>query len=145
MPTLPRLTPRLVVDRPDEAIAFYQTAFGARLIERFADPHGAVVHAALDLGGPILALTQADPVSHNHAAPALGGSPVILTLEVDDVDAVVAAFLEAGGETVFPLDDRFYGKRDGRFRDPFGHLWMLATPIEDLSAEEIELRMAGGG
>lgn len=145
MPQIPSLTPRLIVADADAAIAFYRSALGARLVERYADGSGTVVHAALDLGGPILALAEADPEGHNPAPGSLGGTPVILNLLVEDVDAIVAAFLAQGGETVIPLADRFYGHREGRFRDPFGHLWILSAIVEALTPAEIEARMTGGG
>jgi len=145
MPPIPSLTPRLIVADADAAIGFYQSALGARLVERYADGSGTVVHAALDLGGPILALAEPDPEGHNRAPGSLGGTPVILNLLVEDVDAMVAAFLAQGGEAVIPLADRFYGHREGRFRDPFGHLWILSAIVEALTPAEIEARMTGSG
>jgi uncharacterized glyoxalase superfamily protein PhnB len=49
--------------------------------------------------------------------------------------------IEAGAAIVFPIDDQFYGKREGRLRDPFGHLWIISQPLEELLAEEIQARM----
>lgn len=135
------LTPRLIVDGADRAIAFYRAAFDANLIERYADPDGHVAHAALSLHGAVVALADARAEWRNVPPHDLGGSPVILNLLVPDVDTVVDRFLAAGGETVFPLADQVYGHREGRFRDPFGHLWMLTTIVERLSADEIAARM----
>ncbi|MGW3493063.1 VOC family protein [Streptomyces sp. NPDC001020] len=59
-------------------------------------------------------------------APAdIGGSPVLIELEVDDPDAVGARMSANGAEVVVPIENRPYGKRSGRVRDPFGHLWIL--------------------
>ncbi|HJL00388.1 MAG TPA: VOC family protein [Polyangiaceae bacterium LLY-WYZ-15_(1-7)] len=139
-----RLTTRLIVKGADAALAFYREVFGAELLERYVEPEGgAVVHAALRLeGGTILALAEANPGWENRSPEGLGGSPVILSLEVDDVDGLGARMVEAGAEVVFPIADQFYGKREGRLRDPFGHLWILSTTTEELSPEEIERRMA---
>lgn len=140
----PQLTPRLVVAGADAAIDFYQRVFGARLVERYADGDGHVVHAALDLGPAVIALTEEQKAWHNVAPSSLGGSAVILNLVVDDADAVGRRLTEAGAETVFEIANQFYGHREGRFRDPFGHLWIISTVVEDLSPAEIEARMRGG-
>ena len=139
-----QLTPRLIIAGADRAIAFYQSVFGARLIERYADDTGHVVHVALAFGDAVVALTDERPEWNNVAPSALGGTPVILNLVVDDADAAGARLTAAGAETVFPIADQFYGHREGRFRDPFGHLWMITTITEHLSPEEIATRMAGG-
>lgn len=143
MTETPKLTPRLVVDDPDRAIAVYREVFGAALLERFADPEGVVVHAALSIDGAVFSLTQAKDDFHNLAPGELGGSPVILTLLVDDPDAVGERLVEAGGEVIFPIADQFYGHREGRIRDPFGHVWIVSKVIEALSSEQIEARMRG--
>lgn len=137
------VAPRLIVVGADRAIDFYQQVFGAKLVERYADGDGHVVHAALDFGQSVISIAEAREAWNNVAPTMLGGTPVILDLIVDDADAVGARLTEAGAETVFPIADQFYGHREGRFRDPFGHLWIITGIIEDLSAEEIERRMAG--
>ena len=139
----PKLTPRLVVRGADRAIAFYEEVFGATTVERYADDDGHVVHAALDLDGAIISLAEEKPDWKNLSPAALGGSPVILTILVADVDAVGAALEAGGAEVVFPISDQFYGYREGRFRDPFGHLWIVSTRIEALTPKEIEARMRG--
>ncbi len=141
--TPPALVPRLVVAGADAAIAFYERAFGARVVERFADGSGHVVHAALELHGAVISLTEQRPEWQNVSPTALGGSAVILNLTVDDVDAVGRALERAGAEVVFPIADQFYGHREGRFRDPFGHLWIITRVIESLTPEQIEARMRG--
>ncbi len=137
-----RITPRLVVEDADAALSFYREALGAEIVERYADPDGRVVHAAFTLGEVTVSVTSARREWNNDAPTTLGGSPVILNLVVDDVDALAKRFLDAGAEVVFPLADQFYGHREGRFRDPFGHLWILTTIVERLTPEQIEARMA---
>lgn len=137
------LTARLVVRGADEALAFYGRALGAEVVERYADGDGRVVHAAFSIGGVVIALTEERREWNNDAPPSLGGSPVILNLVVDDVDALGERFVAAGAKEVFPIADQFYGHREGRFRDPFGHLWILTTIVEKLSQEEIAARAMG--
>ena len=139
----PRLTPRLIVVGADRAIDFYRSAFGARLIERYADDAGRVVHAAMAFGDAVVALAEERPDWQNIAPTTLGGSPVVLNLVVADADAVGAALAAAGADTVFPIADQVYGHREGRFRDPFGHLWIVTTVIQALSPDQIDARMRG--
>jgi PhnB protein len=68
---------------------------------------------------------------------------VILNLVFDDVDWVAQRLLDAGAEEIFPVNDQFYGRREGRFRDPFGHVWIVSQVLEQLSSEEIQRRMDG--
>jgi PhnB protein len=73
------------------------------------------------------------------APSTLGGSPVVLQLQVGDVDALFGRMCDHGGTVVFPLQE-FAGERMGRVRDPFGHLWLLRQRVEQLSAEEVQRR-----
>jgi uncharacterized glyoxalase superfamily protein PhnB len=137
----PILTPRLVVPSADDAIRFYQAAFGAQLIERYAMPDGHVVHAALSIRGAVFSLAQAKAEWGLDDPKTRGGSPVLLTLNTPDPDATCARAVEEGARVVIPIADRFYGYREGRIADPFGHLWILSKQTENLSPAEIEARM----
>ena len=72
----------------------------------------------------------------------LGGSAVSILVYVEDVDAVVAKAVAAGSKVLSPVTDQFYGDRSGKIADPFGHVWMIATHIEDVSPEEMQKRVA---
>ena len=56
---------------------------------------------------------------------------------VDDVDAVVAAAEQAGATVLDRPEDKFWGDREAKVRDPFGHEWYLSTHLQDMSADEI--------
>ncbi|MFI8214493.1 VOC family protein [Streptomyces sp. NPDC085932] len=137
-PAVTRLHPRLVVSDGPRAIDFYRTAFGAEEIERYTGPEGRIVHALLRLGDAVVAVKDAD--EGDPAPPSLGGTPVILALDVTDADAVAEAMLRGGATVVYPVADQPYGQRGGRLADPFGHLWMISQTIEDLTPEEIQRR-----
>src|SRR5262245_55626179 len=64
------------------------------------------------------------------AAPRGAGSGVVLTLPVDDVDAM-ATELERRGVTILngPMD-RPWGIRTASFADPDGHIWEIARKID---------------
>jgi len=121
--------PRLVVADVDDAVAYYQKCLGAQRGLRVAENSGHVVHAELRIGDSDISLTQARDAWGAHAPEALGGSPVLLTLTVNDASAVGAAMVAGGGTAVIPIEDRPYGKREGRVRDPFGHLWIVSQDL----------------
>jgi PhnB protein len=107
---------------------------------RLAEPGGRIGHAEFTIGDALVMLADEHPEWNIRGPKALGGSPVTLHLQVDDVDAVAARAVAAGATVVFPVKDQFYGERSGRFEDPFGHVWVLSTHVEDVSSEEMERR-----
>jgi PhnB protein len=134
------LFPRLCVRGAERALAFYRETFGAATVACYRSPTGQIVHAELAIGSVRFYLKEVD--DHDTTPEALGGSAVLLCLYTDDADAMFESALRAGAEAIFPLETRSYGERAGRIRDPFGHLWVLSTVVEELSQEEIQKRLA---
>ena len=133
----PVLTPRLVVQGAARAIEVYTDVFGAECVERFATPDGKIVHAAMSIRGAIFSLVDEDG-THSFAPERPGASPVLLHIIVDDPDGVADKLVAQGGKILIPVDDRFYGYREGRVADPFGHAWIVSRKIADLSDETIQ-------
>jgi PhnB protein len=73
---------------------------------------------------------------------SLGGTPVTLHMYVQDVDTLVAKATAEGLKVLRPVEDQFYGDRGGKFEDPFGHHWWIATHKEDVAPEELAKRAA---
>jgi uncharacterized glyoxalase superfamily protein PhnB len=128
MSNINSMHPRLVVSDAAKAIDFYVAALGARAGERHADDTGKIVHAELTLGDG-LTIAVKDEDGADPSPTSLGGTPVILALDVDDADAVGEAMAAAGATVVYPIQDQEYGARAGRLADPFGHLWMISQPL----------------
>lgn len=128
MVTITKMYPRLVVSDGVKAIEFYVAAFGAEEGERHTDDSGKIVHTELTLGDAITIAIK-DEGDGDPAPTSLGGSPVILALDVADADAAANAMIAAGADVVYPIQDRGYGSRGGRLADPFGHLWMISQPL----------------
>ncbi len=126
-PATSPLAPRLVVSSGDDALDFYSRAFDSEPTDQHYDGQ-RLVNGHVLIGTTLVGVTEEDGV-HNHAPSTIGGTPVILSLTVPDVDAAAARFVDAGGEVVIEVDDRPYGRRDGRFEDPFGHLWILGQEL----------------
>ena len=141
------LTPRLVVRGAARALDFYCEAFGARIIEKYADEKrdNAIVHSALDIGGTIIAVIDEVVEWGNLSPDHLGGTPILLHTDVEDPDAVAKKMVAGGAEIVVPIADQFYGRREGRVRDPFGHLWILGKELETIDPEEIQRRVNAFG
>ncbi|HEV2116185.1 MAG TPA: VOC family protein [Terriglobales bacterium] len=134
------ITPYLVIKGADRAIEYYKKAFGATEIMRMEGPDGKVGHAELKIGDSIFMLGEEMPQT-GYRAPQ-GGSPVGLMLYVNDVDHVFKQAVAAGGRVDKEIKDQFWGDRNGSVYDPFGHLWTVATHIEDVSEDEMKRRMA---
>jgi PhnB protein len=73
---------------------------------------------------------------------AIGGTPVMLSLYVEEVDDVHAKALAAGAKELRPVENHFYGDRSGEFEDPFGHRWSVSTHVEDVPPDEMARRAA---
>jgi PhnB protein len=73
---------------------------------------------------------------------SIGGTPVTISVYVEDVDAVFEQALAAGARELRGVENQFYGDRSGEFEDPFGHRWNVATHVEDVPPEEMEKRVA---
>lgn len=136
----PRLTPYLSVRDAGAAILFYTTVFGAREQARMSAPDGSIAHAELEIGGSLLMLAEAVEEIGFRDPKALGGTPVILHLYVEDVDRVYNRALHEGATAVSPAEDQFYGDRTAQLDDPFGHRWNIATHVEDVPPEELSRR-----
>lgn len=133
------LTPHLVVRGAAKAIAFYEKAFGASELYRMPGPKGSVAHAELQLGDSRFYIADEWPGA---AIAAPKRASVGLHVYVPDCDALLARAVAAGAKVVMPMMDMFWGDRFGQVRDPFGHVWSIATHKEDLAPEEMARRGA---
>ena len=132
------IIPYLQVTDSDRAIAWYVDVFGAtENRSRLVSPDGRCMNAEIEIEGTTVMLSDELPSIGSTSPATLGGTSVVLDLHVDDVDVVFAKALEAGAEEVYPVADQFYGDRAGRIRDPFGHHWIVATRIRDVSDAEM--------
>jgi PhnB protein len=138
----PQVVPYLCVDGAGAAIEFYRNVFGATERMRMAEPDGKIGHAELEIGTAVIMLADEFPDLGVLAPKTIGGSPVTMTLYVEDVDDVFARATDAGATVLSPLKNQFYGDRTGQFEDPFGHRWSVATHIEDVSPEDMAERAA---
>ena len=140
-----RVTPYLVVDGAAEAIDFYSRVFGATEVMRMPAPGNKIGHAEIKVGDSVVMLADAVAGMGHKSPKTLGGSPVSLLLYVEDTDTTVKRAVENGAKLSRPVEDQFYGDRMGTVEDPFGHVWHVATHVEDVSPEEMQRRAAAKG
>lgn len=138
----PVMSPSLAVDGASAAIDFYVAVLGASERMRMPGPEGKVGHAELQIGDSVLMLADEFPDMGFRGPKAIGGTPVTLSVYVDDVDAVFERALKLGATSVRPVENQFYGDRSGQFEDPWGHRWNVSTHVEDVSEEEMAKRAA---
>jgi len=138
----PQVTPYLCVEGASAAIEFYGEVLGTTERMRMETPEDTVSHAELQLGDSVIMLADPFPELGVRSPKAFGGSPVTISVYVEDVDAVFERALKAGATVLRAVEDQFYGDRAGQFEDPFGHRWSVATHVEDVSPEEMASREA---
>lgn len=134
------VTPYLVVNDAAKAIEFYKKAFGAREILRVPAPGGKIGHAEVQLGDSRVMLTDEYREMDFLSPLSRGGTSVHLHVYMPNVDKVIERAVAAGATLIQPVQDKFYGDRTGSVKDPFGHVWHIATHIEDLSMAELKKR-----
>ena len=146
-----RIAPHLIVRDAAEAVEFYKRALGAVELYRSPLPGAAGIHVHIRIAKSFVMVTDEVPPPKEHhsvddtialrSPQSLGGTGTVLEIVVDDVDSAYRRAVDAGATPVLPVSDCFWGDRYGWVRDPYGHIWALATAIEELTAEEVQKRM----
>jgi PhnB protein len=131
------VTPNIIVDNAEDAIAFLKRALGAIEHYRLTMSDGKVTHCELELGDSIVNLGES-----MEGWPARG---LVAQIYVENSDALFERAVAAGATVVMPMTDMFFGSREGRVADPFGNMWTIATLKEHVSPAEIQRRMAAAG
>ena len=131
------ISPHIVVQGADRAAAFYADAFSAVEVSRIPTPDGRLMSVALRVGDTALHLADEFPEMGVLSPASVGGTPVVLALEVEDADAVFAAAVAAGAEIRQPIGDTFWGDRHGQLEDPFGHRWNVSHHVRDVPHAEV--------
>ena len=125
----------------DSAVAFYQAAFAAELLTRLMDPSESyAIHATIKIGNSIIALNPESAEMGVYAPVTLGAAAGQVHLYVDSVEASWERAIEAGAMVYTPIYDAYWGDRIGVLRDGNGHLWSVASKIENVSQDEIVRR-----
>jgi PhnB protein len=131
------ITPHIVVQGAERAAAFYRDAFDAEELSRIPTPDGMLMSVQLRIGDGLLHLADEFPELGVLAPPSIGGTPVVLALEVVDAEAVFAQAVAAGATVHQPLQEMFWGDLHGQLDDPFGHRWNVGQHLRDVPHDEV--------
>lgn len=138
----PRVAPYLCVDGAAAAIDFLVEVFDATERMRMAMPGGKVGHAEVAIGDSVIMLSDEYPEMDVLGPKTVGGTPVTISVYVEDVDATYAKAVAAGATAERPVETHFYGDRSGMLIDPFGHRWNVSTHVEEVTPDELARRSA---
>ena len=127
------ITPNIVVDNAEQAVAFLKKAFGATESYRLTMSGGKITHCELKLGDSVLNIGES-----MDGWPAHG---LLAQIYVEDSDELFKRAVDAGAKEIMPMTDMFFGSREGRVADPFGNVWTIATLKEEVAPEEMQQRM----
>ena len=130
------ITAHIVVQGAERAVEFYRDAFGAEELSRIPTPDGRLMSVQLRIGDAVLHVADEFPEMGVLAPPSVGGTPVVLALDVADAEPVFAQAIAAGAVVRQPLADMFWGDRHGQLDDPFGHRWNIGQHLRDVPHEE---------
>jgi PhnB protein len=120
------VTPYLIIDGAAAAIDWYRTALGAEEVARMTGGAGRIAHAELRIAGSSVFLADEHPHYESIVGPArIGGTPVYLDLETDDVAGVFDRAVAAGAEAIRAPTDPSMTVQSAKLRDPFGHVWLI--------------------
>jgi PhnB protein len=134
------ITPYLFIRGAAGAIDFYKAVLGATEVLRMPGPTGRITHAELKIGDSIVMLSDENPKVGAMSPQTAGGVSISLHVYLENVDDVVQKAVDHGAKLLRPVTDQFYGDRTGTLLDPFGHMWTIATHVEDVSEEELRKR-----
>ena len=128
--------PRLVCAEVASEIDFCVRTFDAVELNRRPGPDGSTAHALIKIG-PAMIMIEAEWPTLTSRAPKLdGSSPVVIFVYVEDVDRTVERATINGAQVLVPLQNQFWGDRIAWIMDPAGHVWTVASRIEDTTAQE---------
>ena len=136
------VTPRLFCRDPVAQIEFCTTTFGAVESVRRPGPDGKIAHALITIGPAMVMIESEWPGITSRAPLPDGSSPVVLFVYVENVDETVERAVAAGAKILMPLTNQFWGDRTAWILDPSGHVWTVATRIEETTEEERQARLA---
>jgi PhnB protein len=138
MSRYPPVTPHLAVRNAAKAIDFYIDAFSASERIRYVMPDGTVAHGELSFGDGLITVGEAVEEWQQQAPDPDGPVQAAVTFFVPDVDTAFDRAVKAGARPVSDPADQFHGDRTATVRCPFGHRWIIATHLRDLTDEELQ-------
>lgn len=131
------ITPHIVVRDAARAVEWYKAALGAEERSRIPVPGGKLMSVELRLGDSAVMIADEFPEMGVLSPLSIGGTAVVLHISTEDADTLWQRAVDAGAEVLHPLQDAFWGDRQGQLADPFGHRWGIATHVRDVPHDEV--------
>jgi PhnB protein len=131
----------LRVGHAAEALQYYCKAFGGKVRMRLDMPDGRIGHSEIAIGKGLIMVSDEYPEMNMVGPITVGSVCSTIQIYVKDVDATVDRAVKAGGKILRPARNEFYGDRSCTIEDPFGHVWMIQTHVEDVSKAEMKKRL----
>ncbi len=129
--------PMLVCQNPASEMDFCAAAFGAVEQVRRPGPDGSPIHIAMRINDAFLVVQAEFPdVVASRAPIGDGSSPVVMFVYVADVDQAIARAVAIGAKVLAPAQNQFWGDRTARILDPAGHVWTVASRVEETTEEQ---------
>jgi PhnB protein len=128
--------PRLVCREPAAEIDFCVGTFDAVERLRRLGPDGTVAHALMTIGPAMIMIEGEWPTLTSRAPAPDGSSPVVMYVYVEDVDQTMDRAIAGGARVLLPVQNQFWGDRTACIMDQSGHVWTMATRIEETSEQE---------
>lgn len=128
---------------PGSAIDFCTNTFDAVELGRRPGPDGTVAHALMKIGPAMIMIEAEWPTLPSRAPVPDGSSPVVIFVYVEDVDQTIERAVGRGAQILVPVQNQFWGDRIAWIMDPSGHVWTIATRVEETTAQEREERWSG--
>ncbi len=132
------VNPYLSVKDVEEALAFYQKAFGFKVKFSLKDAEGRTGHTELTHYDCTIMIGPEKPSQGDFSPKRLGGASVTIYIYTPDVDKLAARAEDAGAKILQAPQDQFWGDRVCILEDPDGHRWCFATHVKDVSPEEMK-------
>lgn len=134
---VPAVFPMLICRSPEGEMNFCAAAFGAVEQVRRPGPDGSPIHIAMRINDAFLVVQSEFPDLGPSRAPSSdGSSPVVIFVYVADVDQAVERAVAMGAQILMPAQNQFWGDRTARIIDPAGHVWTVASRIEQTTEEQ---------
>jgi PhnB protein len=130
------LIPRLFCRDVAAAVDFCRNTFGAVELANRPGPDGTAAHALLTIGPAMIMIEREWPGLSSRAPNSDGSSPVVIYIYVEDVEKTIEQAVAAGAKILIPIQNQFWGDRTGWIMDPSGHVWTVASRVEETSEGE---------
>jgi len=131
------ITSHLVVRDAARAVGWYTKALGGEELSRVPLPGGKLMSVELRFGDSVVRLADEFPELDLRSTQTTGGTSVVFHLNTTDADALWTQAIRAGAQVLHPLEDTFWGNRQGQIQDPFGHRWNISQHLRDVPKEEV--------